>query len=108
LPPPHVTFDEWKARKQNHVTPALSFAELAKRAKARKEAEDKKPPKPTPKPILRPDQAARMLSLASSAIRDEIIRKLSQEDALEVAEKITDPELRDALVKRALDFCCPS
>ena len=61
-----------------------------------------------PRPILRPEQAARMLSLASSAIRDEIVRKLSPEDALEVAEKITDPELRDALVKHALEFLAPA
>jgi hypothetical protein len=40
-----------------------------------------------------------MLSLASdTSIRNEIISKLSAEHALEVAERVTDPELRNALV----------
>jgi hypothetical protein len=43
-----------------------------------------------------------MLTLGSRNIWGEIIPKLSAEDALEVAERITDTELRDALVKHSL------
>jgi hypothetical protein len=44
-----------------------------------------------------------MLTLTTSpSIRDKIIQNLSAGDALEVAEKIEDTELRDALVKHSL------
>lgn len=44
-----------------------------------------------------------MLAVASPVLRSEIILKLAADDALSVAEKIDDPELRDALVKHSLD-----
>jgi hypothetical protein len=45
------------------------------------------------------ERVTKMLSLASdTSIRCEIISALSVEQALEVAERLTDPELRNALV----------
>jgi hypothetical protein len=95
LPPPHMTFDEYKVRRQQlKAESSLSLEEVNKRLLAREAA--------SAKPTLSPERAARMLTLASPNIWGEIIPKLSVEDALEVAERITDVELRDALVKHSL------
>ena len=51
---------------------------------------------------LWPERAEKMLNLASPSIWGEIIPKPTAEDALEVAERITDAELRDALIRHSL------
>lgn len=103
LPAPHLTYEDWKARREaSNVESVLSFEEITKRLLAKQAASAAAT---TPKPTLRPDRAARMLTLASPVIRSEIITKLSAEDALDVAEKIDDVELRDALVKHSLGAC---
>jgi hypothetical protein len=99
LPPPHMTFDEYKVRQQRQrAESVLSFEEVAKRTLARQAACAAQPVKAP----LPPERAARMLSIASPNVWGEIIPRLSAEDALEVAEKITGTELRDALVKHSL------
>jgi hypothetical protein len=102
LPPPRMTFNEFKAGQlQPKPGPELSFKEMSNRARAFKMATLEEPPA---KQTLSPDRATRMLKLASENMWREIISKLSAEDALEVAEKITeDAELRDALVKHSLE-----
>lgn len=97
LPHPQMTHDEHKAQRQRQLTEsALSFAEVKRRVLAEQAASAEKTK------ALTPEHATRMLSLASSSLWGEIIPKLSAEDALVVAEKITDSELRDALVKHSL------
>jgi hypothetical protein len=99
LPPPHMTYDEYKARRQLQQRCTLSYEEITKRKLALQAASTAQRLTKT----LTPERAAKMLSLASSNIWDDIIRKLSAEDALEVAEKITDTQLRDALVRYSLN-----
>jgi hypothetical protein len=97
LPPPHMTYEDYKARREQLKTESvLSFEEVRKRVLALEAA------KPPAKLTLLPERAARMLTLASPNIWGEIIPRLSAEDALDVAEKITDAELRDALIKHSL------
>jgi hypothetical protein len=101
LRPPHMTYEEYKTQRQQHKAESvLSFEEVTKRVLARQLANTAQTPA---KPTLPPERVARMLTLASPNIWPEIIPKLSPDDALEVAERITDPELRDALVKHSLD-----
>ena len=102
LPPPRTTFDEFKAgHLQAKPGPELSFTEINNRARVFKMANVSEPPA---KQTLSPDRATRMLKLASENMWREIISKLSAEDALEVAENITEnAELRDALVKHSLE-----
>jgi len=53
---------------------------------------------------LAPEVALKMLSLASDpALRDEILARLKPATALTAAESTEDPELRNALVRRALE-----
>ena len=76
LPPPHRTYEEHKAWKQQQQE-----AQAASRA----------------------PRLVKMLSLTTSpSIRGDIIQNLSADEALEVAEKIEDTELRDALIKHSL------
>jgi hypothetical protein len=101
LPRPHMTYDEYKARRQQHrAESVLSFEEITKRLVAQKAASPTQPP--TTKPTLNLERAAKMLTLASRSVWSEIIPKLSAEDALDVAERVTDGELRDALVMHSL------
>jgi hypothetical protein len=101
LPRPQMTYDEYKAwRQQQRTESNLSFEEITRRARAQQAAAEAQSPN---KPTLAPELAARMLNLATPGLWGEIIPKLSAEDALEVAEKITDAELRDLLVKHSLD-----
>ena len=99
LPPPHRTYEEFKARQAQHQAGALlSLQEVTKRALAHQASN-----LPTsPAKSLSPDRAARMLALASPTMWCDIIPKLSADDALQVAETIENPELRDALVKHSL------
>jgi hypothetical protein len=100
LPPPHMTYDEFKARRQQQKAESpLSFEEVTKRVLAQQAAIVAQSPT---KRTLPPERAARMLSLASPNIWGEIIPNLSAEDALEVAERITGAELRDALVRHSM------
>jgi hypothetical protein len=99
LPPPRTTFEEWKERRQDDVGSGLTCQEIANRLAVQKSVRAFPPPS---RPTLQPDLAARMLTLASPSIWGEIIPKLSAEGALEVAEKIADVDLRDALVKYSL------
>jgi hypothetical protein len=101
LAPPHSTYEEYKvSRGQNETRSKLSAAEIRKRLLAEQAA---KAAESTMKSTLPPGQAAKMLAIASQNLRGEIIKKLSRDDALEVAEKIEDAELRDALVKHSLE-----
>jgi hypothetical protein len=101
LPLPHITHDEYKARQQQHrVDSALSLAEITKRMLAQQAASTPQPP--TEQKKLPPERAVRMLTLASPEIWHEIIPQLSAEDALDVAEKIENTELRDALVRHSI------
>jgi hypothetical protein len=99
LPLPRTTFEEWKERQQDDARSGLTYQEIANRLAVQKSVRAFPPPS---RPTLQPDLAARMLTLASPSIWGEIIPKLSAEGALEVAEKIADVELRDALVKQSL------
>jgi hypothetical protein len=100
LPLPHMTYDDYKARRrQQKAESVLSLEEVTKRLLAQKGTS---PPQPPAKPMLPVERAAKMLTLASPNLWGEIIPKLSAEDALEVAERITGGELRDALVKHSL------
>jgi len=100
LPSPHMTYEDYKTRRQQHnAESALSFEEVTKRVLACQMVNAAQTPA---KPTLPPERVARMLTLASPSIWPEILPKLSPDDALEVAERITDPDLRDALVKHSL------
>jgi hypothetical protein len=100
LLPPHMPFDEYKAQRQLKKPSTLTCEEATKRELAHQAASAVQSRSKT-------DLTAQMLNLASPNIRDEIILKLSAEDALEVAEKITDSQLRDALVKHSLGALYP-
>jgi hypothetical protein len=101
LPPPHRTYEEYKAWRQQHqVESHLSLEEVTRRRLAQQAAvEAKSPTKPT---TLDPERAERMFKIATPGLWGDIISNLSVEDALVVAEKIENPELRDALVKHSL------
>jgi hypothetical protein len=100
LPPPHLTYEQYKARRDwLKPHPALTFEEITKRVVAQQGVNAI--PQMS-KPTIPPERAARMLTLASLSIWPEIIPKLSADDALDVAEKVTDAELRDALSKHSL------
>jgi hypothetical protein len=97
LPPPHWTYNELKAWQQRlKVESNLSFKEVIRRIHALQQANATQAPATATTP---PERAAKPLTLASPNLSPEIILKLSPDDALEVAESVTDGELRDALVK---------
>jgi hypothetical protein len=99
LPPALLTYDQYKARLQQHKAESLlNFAEVRKRLLVQEAATAAK----STRAKLAPEQATRMLTLASPNLWDEIIPRLSPEDALAVAEQIDNTELRDALVKHSL------
>jgi hypothetical protein len=101
LPPPRTTFEEYKVRKQLQARSGLTPKELSKRAIVQQAASTASPA-PT-KPKIAPDRAVKLLTLATDpSLRGEIIQNLSADDALEVAEKIENTELRDALVRHSL------
>ena len=96
LPPPHRTYEEYKAwQQQLQKASVLSREEVTRRVLAQKATSPSQP--------MTTERATKMLTLASRNLWGEIIPKLSAEGALEVAEKVADVELRDALVKHSLD-----
>jgi hypothetical protein len=102
LPPPHMTYEEYRARQQTRKTEStLSREEVTKRLLAQ-QAANAAAQAPT-KVTLSPERAAKMLTFATDpSLRGEIIQNLSADDAPEVAEKIENTELRDALVRHSL------
>jgi hypothetical protein len=99
LPPPRTTLEEYKVRKQQQARSGLTSKELSKRAIAHQAASTA----PTKPKLSLVERTAKMLTLTTSlSIRGEIIQNLSADDALEVAERIEDTELRDALVRHSL------
>jgi hypothetical protein len=102
LLPPHLPYEEWrKTRRFGQSSNAqLSRQEIRMREAALSAASA---PRITPnKPALEIEKVTKMLSLASDpCIRIEIISTLSAEHALEVAEMVTEPELRNALVSHS-------
>ena len=101
LPLPRTTLEEYKVRKQQQARSDLTPREINKRAIVQQAASAA--PAPTKPKLSLAECAAKMLTLTTNpSIRGEIIPNLSAEDALEVAEKIEDTELRDALVKHSL------
>jgi hypothetical protein len=102
LLPPHLPYEEWrKARRSGQSSSAqLTRQEIRRREAALSAASA--PKSTASKPALDVEKATRMLSLASDpSIRREIISLLSAEHALEVAELVTEPELRNALVSHS-------
>ena len=103
LPPPHRTYEQHKAWKQQQeeARSGLTSKEISKRAIVQQAASTASPA-PT-KPKIAPDRAVKLLTLATDpSLRGDIIQNLSADDALEVAEKIENTELRDALVRHSL------
>ena len=99
LPLPRTTLEEYKVRKQQQARPGLTPKEINKRAIVRQAASTA----PTKPKLSFVECAIKMLTLTTSpSIRGDIIQNLSADEALEVAEKIEDTELRDALVKHSL------
>jgi hypothetical protein len=100
LPAPHFTYEKFKRRRQQHrVENRLTPVEIAKREHVLQAAQAARA---GGSGKLTVERATRLLTLASPNMWAEIIRRLSSEDALDVAEKITDAKLRDALVGRSL------
>jgi hypothetical protein len=103
LPSPHMTCEQFKARREERKAgSSLTIQEMVNRAVASQAASNAPIQSPPNRQTLPPERAAKMLALASPSIRGEIIQNLSAEDALVVAEKIEDTELRDALVRHCL------
>jgi hypothetical protein len=93
LPPPHRTFDEIQAEKQRHLT----IEEEARRARAISDAQQREQQDKLDRPL-------KMLRLATSAeLRAKILSRLSSEEALQLAERVEDADLRDMLVLHSLE-----
>lgn len=99
LPPPHIPYEQYKANKRRLQEEGdSSREEVGRRVRAFQQSEVVRP-----KPSLDVERAVKMLGLVSDpALRLEIIDKLSSDDALEVAERVDDTEMRDALVRHSL------
>jgi hypothetical protein len=111
LPPPHRTFEEWKAGRDAQDTKGLTPAEHTLRLRAvSAPVASMAPPAPLqsnghtlPAALLR---AMTQLGLARSPeITAKVIASLSPDDALDLAasKKIEDPSIIDALVLRSLE-----
>jgi hypothetical protein len=95
LPPPHFSFEEYKARNQKmSVAPTLDFHEIARRVDALREASRR-----VPNTRIDASLIAKIFALANSELHAELTSKLSPVEAVDVAEQITDPKLRHALMK---------
>ena len=105
LPPPHLSFEDHKARQaQQCMESRLSREEITKRQLACRTADTAKSTQA--KPSLDPEMAAKMLPLVTDVTtQGDIISRLSSQGALEVAERLMDPDLRNALVKHSLALC---
>jgi hypothetical protein len=104
LQPPHLQYDEFKARKRRYFDDSLlSRAEASRRVQATQiVAAPQNPPEPQT-PNLPIEKALLMLKYATNAeLRLDIISKLSADDALEAVERIEDDEVRDALIRHSL------
>ena len=102
LPPPHRTYEQFKAdREQRQLENAKSLEDARKRTTTLNGINIAAFTKPRE---LAPEVALKMLSLASDpALRDEILARLEPATALTAAESTEDPELRNVLVRRALE-----
>jgi hypothetical protein len=105
LPPPHHTFKEWKER-QAHTTRQnpLSFEEVKRRIVATTMSPQPVVVQSTVPKLRSTEKAVTMLKYAT---RPEVIRgiiaKLSPDDALKILPEIEGAEIRDELIKYALD-----
>ena len=100
LPAPYQTYEEYRARQsQQREAGSLTMEEVTKRVLAQQNIRLGRPVAG----LLSPARAARMLAIVSPTLWSEIIPKLSADDALQVAESVNEPELRDALVKHSLE-----
>lgn len=101
LPPPHYTFEQWKAKRDQiiHQNQA-SFMEVKRRIEAAA-----LPPQATPKPKSLPaEKAIKMLKFATKPeVIQSIIAKLSADDALEVLPEIESNDIRDELIRHSLE-----
>lgn len=98
LLPPHLTFEEYKARNDQWSEQSrLSREEVVKRSRAVQEAQQAQS-------VTMRDRTLRMLRLATDPdLQAKIISRVSSEDALNLAEQIEDARLRDMLVLRSLE-----
>ena len=95
LPSPHLTYEEFRERRNGWKTEQkLSREETAKRTEiARQKAEE----------AFDIEKAGKMLTLTTDAeLRAAIIEKLSGDNALIIAGQTDDQQLRDVLVKHCL------
>jgi hypothetical protein len=116
LPPPHRTFDEWKAsRDADDRASEASRIEVSKRLAAQTEP---LPPPPILRPALSPkeleppmtadtERVARLVKMLSLASDPELIRAITaqlppMDQTLDLAEEIDDPKVRDVLVRHCL------
>jgi len=98
LPPPHFTFEQFKARRDQYSSASkLSREEVSKRLVASQVA--MVPPKPK---TLPQSSAIKMLKHASPAMWPVVIGKLSPDDALDILDEIQDQEVRDKLIEHSL------
>jgi hypothetical protein len=100
LQPPHLRFEEWKARNKSHTLDSeLSRVEVARRVAAAT-VTPAAPPKASSLPL---PKALIMLKYAStSELQSNIIAKLTADDALEAAGHVPDQTLKDMLIQHSL------
>ena len=108
LPPPHRTYEEYKTDRQyRNFENAQSLEEAKRRAAVLNGITPAPPTKPAPAD-LDPSIAAKMLRLATDpALREIILARLAPAAALAAAEGMEDLDLRDVLIRRALDGVAP-
>lgn len=102
LPPPHQVYEEYKKKREwLSATSRASREEVSRRRAALDNAA-----RPAPKSsTLELDKAVTMLQFASSAdLRDDIIRRLSSEEAVNALPLIEDAATRDALIRHSLSM----
>jgi hypothetical protein len=106
LPPPHFTWDQYRARQDwiDDDRHTLTQEEISRRLNAVASTAAAAPPV---KPAREAADARfiKMLTLASDpALHEEIISALEPDAALDLAERVEDPALRNALVRRSISL----
>jgi hypothetical protein len=113
MPPPHKTYDEWVERRdlveeENRANRAavarrLQTLHLNGNGSARNGHADNGRGIDAEAVAERLDKFVKMFSLASDpALQGEIISAIKPHEALELAERIEAPDLRNALIRHSL------
>ncbi len=99
LPPPHFTYDEWKATNERRKIESQVSRAAATLRLAQQSAEEGRATSEN-----RMTRTMKMLALTTDqALLDQIIASLNPDEALGLAERIEDPDLRNELVRHSIN-----